>query len=104
MANRAEIVYGNSITQLLMKNKDFVAFLKKKMAGIWAWPPRWRQRVLGFKTQPKGGPPGGTFGSSVISKKIENLGPEYTYIFSTKIIGPFLPIPTKNHRFWDNYN
>ena len=43
-------------------------FLGPFLAGKWAWPPRWRLRIWGQKTDQKVGPRWGPFGSHVISK------------------------------------
>ena len=58
-----------------MKNHDFDALKKRifggKMKNGHGRLARWRRRVSGLtlKTRQKVGPPGGTFGTTVISKK-----------------------------------
>ena len=84
-----------------MRNHDLDAFLKKNpfLAGKWAWTPRWRQSVSGFKTRPKSWPIVWNFWvSRYLRKKIENLGPEPPFPF--KCIVNSEPSPLRTWSPW----
>ena len=66
LSNRAEfflVTQETNIYWLVTKNSDFDAFLENILflAGKWAYPPVWRQRVWGLKIRPKSWPTGSTF-------------------------------------------